>query len=1090
MIRRVVGWCTRRPGAVLAAALAVAVAGAAAQRKLPRDAIPDLSDPQIVLVADWMGHPASEVAATVTQVLTKTLDGAPGAVAVRGSSMAGMAYVAVVFEASADLTRGRRTILERITKIRGHLPPTVRVQVGPEATSTGWVFQYALVDTTKRWTTRALRAIQDQHLRPALAAVPGVAEIATVGGGTEQLEVAVAMDQLRVRGLAFSDAVAAVRQNVSGGELTLKHLDTVPVRGGPPAPSPVKLGDVARFTIAEDMPTGIADVDGELPAVGGIVIARRGADPETVIAGVKRVLEKLRPKLKTGIELRTVYDRTELSGRAAGTLLRALGEEIAVVVLVILIFLLHARSALVPLTTLPVVLLLTFAGMWVLGVPATIMSLGGIGIALGMAVDADVVALEACHRRLERTPARPSPFERRHALVAAAAAFAPAIVTSLIIAAISFLPVFAFTGETGRLLRPIAITKTLVIAAAGLVALTLAPALREKLLHGRIVPELDNPITGRLVRLYRPFVHFALRWPLSTLVIAVLALISCLPAAARLGGEFLPRVEEGDLLYMPTTAPGAPAGPAGVQLARQDRALAEFDEVASVFGKVGRAETATDPAPLSMAETTIPLRPRSEWAVEPRARWYSSWAPGPLRRVLGLVWPETRTPTTTELVERLDRAASLPGWTGAWTAPARARMDMTATGVSTPVGIRVVAADPARVDRLGNELRALAARLPGTRSAVFESQGGQPWPRFEPDPAALAAHRVQPGLAQATADLLIAGGQMGDFDFEDKHYRVRVVPTDGASATGHGVDADRLGDVTVRSGPSPGQPVPLALLGRTTTVTQPDLIRSERGSMVGYVHVDLDGSLDVARYVHQAQAAVDQLRLQPGERIEWTGQYQLLAAGEQRLRWIVPLVAIAMFALLFLLFRSVTESLLVLASVPFALVGSFWTLHLLGYPLSAPVWVGLLSTAGLAMQTGVVMVVYIDDAFHRRVREGKIECREDIVAAHAEGTIARLRPKIMTITTMAAGLLPLLWADGAGAEIMRRVAAPMIGGLLTSAFLTLEVLPVLYTIWRTRQLARARRLGVPIEVIAGRAPGWRGKLSSRLARQDSGESRL
>ena len=466
--------------------------------------------------------------------------------------------------------------------------------------------------------------------------------------------------------------------------------------------------------------------------------------------------------------------------------------------------------------------------------------------------------------------------------------------------------------------------------------------------------------------------------------------------------------------------------------------------------------------------------------------------------MLGLVWPETRTPTTAELVDRLNRAASLPGWTGAWTAPARARMDMTATGVSTPVGIRVVAADPARVNRLGNELRALVERLPGTRSAVFESQGGQPWPRFEPDHAALASHRVQPGLAQATADLLIAGGQMGDFDFEDKHYRVRVVPTDGDGATGHGAGVNRLGDVTVRSGPSPGQPVPLALLGRTTTVTQPDLIRSERGSLVGYVHVDLDGSVDVARYVHRAQTAVDRarqdgagrLRLEPGERIEWTGQYQLLAAGEQRLRWIVPLVALSMFALLFLLFRSVTESLLVLASVPFALVGSFWTLHLLGYPLSAPVWVGLLSTAGLAMQTGVVMVVYIDHAFHRRVREGKIECREDIVAAHAEGTIARLRPKLMTITTMAAGLLPLLWADGAGAEIMRRVAAPMIGGLLTSAFLTLEVIPVLYTIWRTRQLARARRLRVPIEIIAGRAPGWMGKISSRLARPDSGESRL
>jgi Cu(I)/Ag(I) efflux system membrane protein CusA/SilA len=1077
MIRRLVAWCTRHPVAVLTATIAAAVAGVAAQRQLPRDAIPDLSDPQIVLVADWMGHPATEVAAHVTQTLTGSLDGIPGAVAVRGSSMAGMAYVAVVFEASADLARGRRAIRDRIAKIRGHLPPTVRVEVGPEASSTGWVFQYALVDPTQRWTTRALRAVQEQMLRPALAAVPGVAEVATVGGGAEQLVVAVKLEQLRARGLAFSDAVAAVRQNVAGGEMTLKHLDTVPLRGGPPAPSPVKLGDVAHFEVTEDMPTGIADVDGTLAAVGGIVIARRGADPETVIAGVKRALEKLRPRLKAGMEVRVVYDRTELAGRAAGTLLRALGEEIAVVVLVILIFLLHARSAVVPLTTLPIALLLTFTGMWMLGVPATIMSLGGIGIALGMAVDADVVALEACHRRLERIPPGPSAFERRQALLDAAGSFAPAIVTSLLIAAVSFLPVFAFTGETGRLLRPIAITKTLVIAASALIALTLAPALREQLLRGRIVPELDNPVTGRLIHIYRPLVLFALRWPLSTLVIAALAIVSCLPIAARLGGEFLPRIDEGDLLYMPTTAPGAPAGPAGVQLAKQDRALAQFDEVASVFGKVGRADTATDPAPFSMAETTIRLRPRSEWAAAPRDRWYSGWAPAPLRRLFGLVWPETQPPTTAALIERLDRAASLPGWTGAWTAPARARMDMMATGVSTPVGIRIVAGDPARLDRLGGELRALTARLPGTRSAVFESQGGQPWPRYELDPAALAAHRVPPGLAQMTAELLLAGGQLGSFAFEDKHYRVRVVAVEGDAPAAHGVDLDRLGDVTVRpSGPT-GQPVPLGLLGRATVVSEPDLIRSERGALVGYVQVDLDGTVDIARYVAQARAVVARaLRLGPGETIEWTGQYQLLAAGEQRLRWIVPLAALAMLGLLLLLFRSLTESLLVLASVPFALVGSVWTLYLLGYPLSAPVWVGLLSTAGLAMQTGVVMVVYIDDAFHRRVRAGRLDCREDIVAAHAEGTIARLRPKLMTITTMAAGLLPLLWADGAGAEIMRRVAAPMIGGLLTSAFLTLEVIPVLYTIWRSRQLARAHRLGVGIEVVVGRAPSWARRL--------------
>jgi copper/silver efflux system protein len=1074
VIARLVAWCTRHPWTVLGLAFGVGLAGVFAQRALPRDAIPDLSDPQIVLVADWMGHPAPEVAEHVTKVLTETLDGVPGSVAVRGSSMSGMAYVDVVFRTSGDVTRGRQIILERVTKIRGRLPPNVRVQVGPEASSTGWVFQYALVDPTGRRTVSVMRATQDELIRPVLASIPGVAEVATVGGGGQHLQVAVKLEQLRARGLAFTDVVSAVRQGAEGGEMSLRRLNTIPIRGATQTATPPLLGDVAHFKLAEDMPTGLADVDGAASAVGGIVVIKRDADPKVVIERVKGVIEKLRPGLRHPIELITVYDRSELADAVGHTLLRALAEEIAVVVLIILIFLLHARSALIPLTTLPMVLLLTFAGMWVLGVPATIMSLGGIGIALGMAVDADVVALEACHRRLEGET-RPSPRERRNAILAAAGSFAPAILTALVITALSFLPVFAFTGETGRLLRPMAITKTLVIAAAALVALTLAPALRERLLRGRVVPEFDNRITRRLVRIYRPFVHFALRRPVLTLLTAALAVISCLPILTRLGGEFLPRLDEGDLLYMPTTAAGVSPGQAGVQLSKQDRTIHEFDEVATVFGKVGRAESATDPAPFSMAETTIRLRPRSEWPKQQQKRWYSSWAPAPIKRLLGLVWPETKTPTTAELVEKLDRAVALPGWTNAWTAPARARMDMMSTGVRTPVGIRIVAGDPARLDVLGAEVRKLAARLPGTRSAVFESLGGEPWPIFEPDPAASAQHHVPPGLAQMTGDLVLTGGQVGEFDFDGKHYRVRVSPESG----GHDGGADQLREVTVRStGPGGGQPVALGLLGRSTFVTKPAMLRSERGELVSYVHVDLTEGTDVATYVLQAQRELDrarngnELRLQPKERIEWTGQYQLMTAGETRLKWIVPLVAISMLGLLFMLFRSFTESLIVLVSVPFALVGSFWTLYLVGYPLSAPVWVGLLSTAGLAMQTGVVMVVYIDDAFHRRVRDGQIQCRDDIVAAHAEGTVARLRPKIMTITTMAAGLLPLLWAQGAGAEIMRRVAAPMIGGLITSAFLTLEVLPVLYTIWRTRQLRQSRRTGVPLETIVGQAPAW------------------
>jgi Cu(I)/Ag(I) efflux system membrane protein CusA/SilA len=726
------------------------------------------------------------------------------------------------------------------------------------------------------------------------------------------------------------------------------------------------------------------------------------------------------------------------------------------------------------------------------------MSLGGIGIALGMAVDADVVALEACHRRLERVRGSAPTGVRRDAIVAAAGAFTPAILTSLLITALSFLPVFAFTGETGRLLRPLALTKTLVIAAAALVTLTLAPALRELMVRGRVLGEFDNPLTTRLVRLYRPFVHFALARPALTLVTALFAVLSCVPILGRLGGEFLPRVDEGDLLFMPTTLPGVPAGQAAAQLREQDEAIGRFPEVESVFGKVGRADTATDPAPFSMIETTIRLRPRDAWPKVRRSRFYSSWAPQALKRALAPLWPEETLETTTELVEKLDRATQLPGWTNAWTAPARARMDMMSTGgVRVPVGIRVFAASPARLDSLGTALQAWAARLPGTRSAVFESLGGEPWLTFVADPAAMARYGVDPAVVQSTVDLLTTGGQVGELKVggkvlryapkghpehgppaiaiepQSKPYRVRVAPDMGMRRQ----DADRLREVTVRA-EAGGPPVPLALLGHPAYVTRPAVIRTEGNELAANVYVDLDDGTDVSTFVRGAQdtlvqaKAAGELRLEPGERIEWTGQYQLMAAGERRLKWIVPFVAASMLALLFLQFRSLIEALIVLVSVPFALVGSFWTLFLLRYPMSAPVWVGLLSTVGLAMQTGVVMVVYIDDAFHRRVREGRIKSRDDIVAAHAEGTVRRLRPKIMTITTMAAGLLPLLWADGAGAEIMKRVAAPMLGGLATSAFLTLEVLPVLYTIWRYRQLRQAQRSDAPIASVVGAVPAW------------------
>jgi len=1062
MISGMIARCARRPWLVIGATALIAAGSYAAQRSLARDAIPDLSDPRIGVVAEWMGHPATDVADQVTRVLTAGLDHVPGATAVRGQSMSDMAYVDVVFGSDAALAAGRTEIVRRMTELRARLPGGAVVTVGPAASATGWVLQYALIagpkvhapmgenaHLTHQSAVRWVRKFQDLMLRPALEAVPGVAEVATLGGETNEVVVQTSADQLRGANVALSDVITALRAKMATHPKTAEEIARDPL-----------LSKVAKAGVLPTMAGGEADVDGAEQVVIGTVIAKRDADPIAVIARVKQAIQQHVDHLPRGAKLHVLYDRSELAGRVQQTLVRAVTEEILVVVLVVLLFLLHPGSALVPAITLPLIVLLTFATLRLFGVPATVMSLGGIAIALGMAVDAELVALEACHRRLEAEGAAGG---RRRQLIAAAGSLVPAILTSLLIAALAFVPVFAFGGETGRLLRPLALSKTVVVLAGALVTLTLAPALRDRLFRGRIIPELRNPLTAGLVRAYRPVVHFVLARPAITLVTAGLAALSCLPIVSHLGSEFLPRIDEGELLYMPTASAGLSGQDAHGELAEQDRDIAVLPGVQRVFGKIGRSDSATDPAPFSMAETTVRLTPRAEWPRTTRARWYSGWAPERVKRLLRRIWPERAPMTTDELVEHLDARTYRPGWTNAWTAPVRARMDMMSTGVRTPVGVRVVAADPARLDALAGAVEAAVRKVPGTRSAVYEGLGGERRLGFALDPQALARWDVDPARARGVADFVATGGAIGEIPAAEPNAK-RPVPVRLALDAPwlHKQPHDVLRDATVRGGrDGKGQPVPLAFLGHPSWAVAPAMLRSEHGELCGYVHVDVDEGTDLGTYLAAARGAVDgtlagALALGPGERIAWIGQHELLAAGQRRLAVIVPIVALLMLGLLWLQFRSVTEALIVLVSVPFALVGSFWTLYLLGYRLSAPVWVGLLSVVGLAMQTGVVMVVYIDEAYQRRLREGQIRSRQDIIDAHAEGTVRRLRPKLMTIVTMAAALLPLLWTRGAGAEIMRRVAAPMIGGLITSAFLTLEVIPVLYTIWRTRQLSAAR----------------------------------
>jgi copper/silver efflux system protein len=1121
---RLIRWCTRHHWVVIGAFMIIASLGELARRRLASDVIPDLSEPNIGVVVDWMGHPAPEVSRYVTTVLTRALSTVPGAADVRGSTMAGMAYLDVTVKSTTVLESVRRDIIARIASSRPSLPPSVRIQVGPIASSTGWILQYALTDPSLVSSSFDLRRLQDDVLRPALLRIPGVVEVASVGGAFREVRIDLDLPELRKRSLAAGDLIADLRAVFAShnglAPLSPPQLVALPVAAAHGLVG-TKLGDVATIRWAKDMPAGIADLNG-VAAVGGIVVAKRDADVVAVAEGVKRTLAEqfgslagrpgATPALPTppgqaSAQVTVVYDRSELVNRVRHTFLRAIVEEIAVVAVMIFLFLLRLRSALVPLFTLSAVLLLTFGAMWLFEIPATVMSLGGIGIALGMAVDAEIVALEASHRRLESV-GRDVPLGTRNSrLIAAAQTFAPAVLTALTTTALAFLPVFAFSGEAGRLLRPLALTKMIVIAAAVVVTVTLGPALRNRFLRGRITPEFAHPLTRGLVRIYRPFVHFALRRPTLTLVTAGIAVLSCLPIVMRLGAEFLPRVDEGDLLYMPTTLPGVPPDEAARQLVLQDQALSRFDELATVFGKVGRADSATDPAPYSMIETTIRLRPRSEWPSVTRRRWYSSWAPDPLKAVLRLLWPDSAARTRAELLAELDKAVRLPGWTAAWTAPARGRMDMMSTGVRTPVGLRIVSPDPERLNTLGVELRSLLEPLPGTKSAVFESLGGETWLSFEGDPEAMRRHHVDPSAVQSLAAFITAGGQVGDIDENGHRSRVRLgvqmserkqgsaaTQPDILDLTGRGLP-DLLRGVTISSTLGPagdgavttgsessaagaGQLVPLALVGRPMFVRYPAELRADKGELCAYLYVDLQDGTDVEGYVENGRRRLDaaslskEFVLAPGERLDWIGQYQLLDRGRKRLYWIAPLVMLSMLGLLLLQFRNATEAALVLAAVPFALIGSVWTLYILGYPMSAPVWTGLLSVIGLATQTGVVMVVYIDAAFYRRVREDRIHTPADIIDAHAEGTILRLRPKVMTVATMAAGLLPLLWTEGAGAEIMKRVAAPMIGGLVTSAILTLEVLPVLYTIWRTRQLRKAQRLGTSIAFVVGSAPPW------------------
>ena len=1101
MIARLIEACARHRLAVVLLFVAAAFAAETARRRIPLDAIPDLSDPQVIVFTEWRGRSPTLVEDQITFPIASALLAAPGVGDVRGFSMFGMSFVYVLFEEGTDIYWARSRVLEYLSTLRSRLPDAVSPVLGPDASGVGWVYQYALVDRSGKHDAADLRTLQDYTLRYALESVPGVAQVASFGGFEKEYQIELDPERLRAFGTTMPEVIDAVRKTVSevgGGVLELggreyfvrgrgyveklSELESTAIKANASGGA-VRLRDVGTLRLGPEPRRGAADFDGLGEAPGAIVIVRHGENARGVIERVEHKLAELRRSLPAGVELITTYDRSGVIDRSIATLTTALTEEIVVVSLVILIFLLHLRSALIPIISLPLAVLLSFLPMYLLGVPSTIMSLGGIAIAIGATVDAEIVMIEACHKKLEDAPPNLGPVERAKLLAQAAREVTPAIFFSLLIIAVSFIPVFGLTGQAGRLFKPLAYTKTFVMLAAAVLSVTLAPALRDFLLRGKIRSEANHPLSRAVHALYEPFVYVALRRPLTTVLIGVFAVVSAVPVAFKLGSEFMPPLNEGDMLYMPTTLSNLSIEEAKRQLQIQDAMLRSFPEVKTVHGKVGRAETATDPAPLSMVETVVQLHPPERWPLVPEQRWYSRWAPEVLKPPLRALWPEERRQSWEELVAKMNAALRLPGWTNAWTMPIRTRIDMLTTGIRTPVGVKVFGADLAAIERTGAGVEAVISRVSGARSVIYERATGGSYVDVTPDREALERYGIQVEDLQRVVETAI-GGEVAattvagrarlnvsvrykqDFRTTVTAIRDALVPLPPAmmpaALAPANPDASRSASVRY---------LPLGTLARVEAKTGPPMLKNEAGSLVGYVYVDVDPARDLGGFVGDARAAVEraqkagELALDPGTYLEWTGQYEELERMEERMKILIPLALGLIVLLLYAQFRDVTEVLIVVLSVPFALVGSIWLLYLLDYRLSTAVWVGVIALVGLAAQTGIVMIVYIDQAFYRRLRAGKINDLDDIIRAHTEGTVLRVRPKLMTVGTMLIGLLPLLWATGSGADVMKRIAAPMVGGLITSAFLTLEIIPVIYTYWRYAQLKRARRTNVPLESI-------------------------
>ncbi|MGO9093436.1 MAG: efflux RND transporter permease subunit [bacterium] len=1103
MINKLIEWCAHNKFMVLLLIGMAVLWGLYSIKNITLDAIPDLSDTQVIIYSRWDRSP-DIMEDQVTYPIVSALLGVPKVKDIRGFSDFGYSYVYIIFEDGTDIYWARSRTLEYLSNILPRLPQGVNVELARDETAIGWVFQYALLDKTGKNDLSQLRSFQDWHLRYALQALPGIAEVAPIGGFVKQYQVNVDPNRLVAYNTSIDRVIDAVRagNNDVGGRLVefsgleymvrgigyikkVSDVENIVVGTSKLGGTPILVKDLGMVTLGPDIRRGVADLNGEGEVVGGIVIMRFGENALKVIERVRAKLEEFKPSLPPGVEIVTTYDRADLIERSIKTLRSTLIEELIIVSIVIMIFLWHIPSALVPIITIPITIILSFIPMYLMGLTANIMSLGGIAIAIGAMVDAAIVVVEQTHKKLERWDAVGRPGNYKDVVISAVKEVGGPSFFALLVIAVSFMPVFTLTGMEGRLFKPLAFTKNFSMAIAAILAITLDPAIRllfthmdpyhfrprflchivNALLVGRIHCEEKHPISRRLMGIYQPVCEFVLKFKWATVIVAILIVIVTVPFYKKLGSEFMPPLYEGSLLYMPTTLPGISVTESQKLLQIQDKVLKTFPEVDLVFGKAGRADTPTDPAPFSMMETVILLKPEVEWPKVPQ--WYSSWAPKWLQKMLRRFWPDHKSPD--ELIYApggYDQKMQFPGATNMWTMPIKNRVDMLSTGIRSPVGIKILGADLQKIQDLGEHIEMVLKDVPGTVSVFAERTAGGYFLDFTLKREELARYGLTIDQANSIVMSAIGGENVtttiegrerypvnvryfrGFRDDIEKLKRVLVpVRPGGPSPTG-GMGGGMSGSGgTVGTGVAQ---VPITEIAEISMKTGPGMIRDENGRLSGYVTINFDTSQrDIGGYVADAKKVIrEKVQLPPGYQLIWSGQFELMERVNQRLLVVVPITIFLVFLLLFFNTRSITKTMIILVALPFSAVGAIWFLYLLGYHISAAVWVGLIALMGVDAETGMFMLLYLDLAYKDAQQKGRMRNWDDLKEAVVEGAVKRLRPKVMTVGVMFMGLVPIMWSTGAGADVMKRIAAPMIGGIFTSFIMELGVYPAIYAIWK------------------------------------------